>query len=138
MKHALHFATKLNSRDIQKCNNCFWVPSYDLFASAHKEVFSCTNGIQRGHLCFLSWLTITAQEEEDVPRVHPLQVEFKYTVRGQGIMMCNHDWWEGAWGEVICHKKVKQSFLNQSLDPPHPSPNKKILDPPLQFQRSLS
>ena len=33
MKHALHFATKLNSRDIQKCNS-FWVPSYDLFASA--------------------------------------------------------------------------------------------------------
>ena len=24
----LHFATKLNSKDIQKCN-CFWVPSYD-------------------------------------------------------------------------------------------------------------
>ena len=36
-KHALHFATKLNSRDIQKCN-CFWVPSYDLFASARKAV----------------------------------------------------------------------------------------------------
>ena len=33
MTHALHFATKLNSRDIQKCNS-FWVPSYDLFASA--------------------------------------------------------------------------------------------------------
>ena len=26
MKHALHFATRLNSRDIQKCN-WFWVPS---------------------------------------------------------------------------------------------------------------
>ena len=38
MKRALHFATKLNSRDIQKCN-CFWVPSYDLFASARKAVF---------------------------------------------------------------------------------------------------
>ena len=32
MKPALHFATKLNSRDIQKCN-CFQVPSYDLFAT---------------------------------------------------------------------------------------------------------
>ena len=33
MRCALHFATKLNSRDIQKCL-CFWVPSNDLFASA--------------------------------------------------------------------------------------------------------
>ena len=38
MKRALHFATKLNSEDIQKCN-CFWVSSYDLFASARKVVF---------------------------------------------------------------------------------------------------
>ena len=37
MKRALHFATKLNSRDNQKCN-CFWVPSYDLFASARNAV----------------------------------------------------------------------------------------------------
>ena len=35
MKRVLHFATKLNSRDIKKCN-CFWVPSYDLFTSAPK------------------------------------------------------------------------------------------------------
>ena len=33
----------------------------------------------------------------------------------------------GCGGEVICLKKVQQSFLNQSLDPP----NKKFLDPPL-------
>ena len=38
MKRALHFSTKLNSMDIQKCN-CVWVPSYDLFASARKAVF---------------------------------------------------------------------------------------------------
>ena len=38
MKRALHFATKLNSRDIQKCD-CFWVPSYELFASARQAVF---------------------------------------------------------------------------------------------------
>ena len=37
-KHALHFATRRNSKDIQKCN-CFWVPSSDLFASATKAVF---------------------------------------------------------------------------------------------------
>ena len=43
MKRVLHFATKLNSRDIQKCN-CFWVPSYDLFASAQKAVFPPANG----------------------------------------------------------------------------------------------
>lgn len=38
MKRTLHFATKLNSRDVQKCN-CFWVPSCDLFASSRKAVF---------------------------------------------------------------------------------------------------
>ena len=38
MKRALHFTTKLNSRDIQKCD-CFCVPSHDLFASARKAVF---------------------------------------------------------------------------------------------------
>ena len=32
MKHALHFATNLNSRDIQTCN-CLLLPSYALFAS---------------------------------------------------------------------------------------------------------
>ena len=37
MKRALHFATKRNSQDIKKCN-CFWVASYDLFASARKAV----------------------------------------------------------------------------------------------------
>ena len=38
MKRALHFAIKLNSRDIQKCN-CFWEPSYDLLTSARKAIF---------------------------------------------------------------------------------------------------
>ena len=43
MKHALHFANKRNSRDIFKNvikKYCFLVPSYDLFISARKEVFS--------------------------------------------------------------------------------------------------
>jgi len=33
----------------------------------------------------------------------------------------NRDLWEGLWGcgrEVICHKEVQQSFLNQSLEIP--------------------
>ena len=46
MKRALHFATKLNSRDIQKCN-CFWVPSYDLFASARKGVFPAPTATEK-------------------------------------------------------------------------------------------
>ena len=35
LKRALHFAAKLSTRDIQKCNCCS-VPSYDLFASTRK------------------------------------------------------------------------------------------------------
>ena len=49
MKHVLHFVTKLNSRDIQKCN-CFWVPSYDLFAFARKAVFLEGNGDRRSQI----------------------------------------------------------------------------------------
>ena len=77
----------------------------------------------RGRLRFFSWSTIMAQGE-NVPRVHPFTSRIQVHVRGQGFITCNRDWWEGVWGEVICHKKVQQSFLNQSLDPP--PPNKKI------------
>ena len=46
MKRALHFAPKLNPRDIQKCN-CFWVPSYDLFASVRKAVFPAPTATEK-------------------------------------------------------------------------------------------
>ena len=48
------------------------------------------------------------------------------TFSATGVGECG---WCG--GEVICHKNVPQSFLNQSLDPPAPS-NQKFLDPPLE------
>ena len=58
-------------------------------------------------------------QEEDVPRVHPLRVKSKQTVSGQGIITCDHDWWEGVCGrEVIWLIRVQQSFLSQSLNPP--------------------
>ena len=56
MKRALHFATKLNSRDIQKCN-CFWVPSYDLFTSARKAVFPAPTAIGV-HRLRNTWLSL--------------------------------------------------------------------------------
>ena len=73
-----HFLTgwAFYSRNIQKCN-CFWVPSYDLFASARKAVFP----------------------SPAATGVHRLRKR-----------------WLSLW-EVIFHKKVQQSFLNQSLDP---------------------
>ena len=37
--------------------------------------------------------------EEDIPRVHLLRVDFKYTVRGQGTIYNVHrHCWEGVWG----------------------------------------
>ena len=48
-------------------------------------------------------------QEQDVPRVHPLN---RLQVHGKGPRN----------GEVICHRKVQQSFLNQSLDTPAPLP----------------
>ena len=68
----------------------FWVPPYDLYASARKAVFPA-----------------------------PM------AVRGQGIIMYNQTGERGCGGcggEVICHKKAQQSFLNQSLPPPPPPP----------------
>ena len=67
LKRALHFATKLNTRDIQKCN-CFSVPSYDVFASTRKYFTRQRRPVftdwqireTRGRVCFLSWSTIMA------------------------------------------------------------------------------
>ena len=66
--HIMFCTLKLNSRDIQKCNNVFGYPPMiclplllSIFVTKHKI-------------------------EEDVPRVLPFQVEFKYTVTGQGIL----------------------------------------------------
>ena len=126
MKQELHFATKLNSSDIQKCN-CFSVPPMicspllaKLYFPRHwRPVFK--NWEKRGRLCFLSWSTIMAQEE-DVPRVHPLRVEFKYTVRGQGIITCNRDWWEGVWGRSNLPQKISTALSEPKFEPPPPRP----------------
>lgn len=92
MKRVLHiFATKLISKDIQKCN-CFLVPSNDLFASARKCGISRANSDRR------------------------LQIEKHVIVSAFSTG----------------HKNVKQTFLNQSWDPPRP--NKKFLHPPLVSQ----
>ena len=58
MKYALHFATKLNSRDIQKCN-WFWVPSCDMFAY-RKAVFPApmATGVHRLRNKWLSLLSL--------------------------------------------------------------------------------
>ena len=48
MKGALHFVTKLIFRDTQKCS-CFWVASYDVFASARKTG-SRANGDRRSQI----------------------------------------------------------------------------------------
>ena len=88
MKHALHFAVKLNSRDIQKYD-CFGIPSY-----------------VGSMICSRSVPAPTAIG------VHRLR-----------------NMWSSLW-EEICHTKVQQSFLNQSLDPS----NQKFLDPPLLWQ----
>ena len=48
MKGALHFVTKVNVRDTQKCS-CFWVASYDLLASSLKAG-SRANGDRRSQI----------------------------------------------------------------------------------------
>ena len=95
MKCTLHFATKLNSRDIKKTKYyCFW-PSLACDVSLMN---SCQNLHSYTYIMTLTLMKSVQSQEENVPRVHPLWVEFKYTARGQGIT-CNCDSWEGGVGE---------------------------------------
>ena len=67
--------------------------------------------------------------------MHPLWVEFKYTVRGKGIITCNRDWWEGVWGVwgVWGRSNLPQKKFNLEPKFAPPPSNKKLLDPPLLF-----
>ena len=138
MKPVLHFATKLNSSVIQKCN-FLGVPSYDLFTSAHrlKQYFSC-----QWWLAFTDWSSLLSQLVDNysarggyVPGVHLLRVEFKYSVRGQEIMMCNRNWWKGVCGRSNFPQKSSTVLSEPKFGPPShlppPPPNKKFLDLPL-------
>ena len=102
MKCTLHFATKLNSRDIQKCN-WFWVPSCVMFAY-RKAVFPApmATGVHRLRNKWLSLLSLLVNNYCD-------KQSWSHATATGG---------RGYGGEVICYKKVpKQSILNQSLDP---------------------
>ena len=90
MKHVLYFATKLNSRDIQKCD-CLWVPSYDLFVSARKAVFPASTATGF-HRLRKTWSSLPSQG----------------LVGG------------GVGEKSNLPQKVQQSFLNQNLDLPQP------------------
>ena len=115
---------------------CFWVPPYDLFTSAHKAVFptSMVTGVHWLENVAISAFSAGGQLWRNVPGVHPLRVEFKYTVRGPEIIMCNHNWWKGVWVRINLPQKsltVLSEPLSLNSPPPPPSPNKKFLDLPL-------
>ena len=104
MKSALHFGTKLNCRDIKKCN-CFWVPFYDLFASAlAKQYFPRQRqvGIHRLWNTW-SWSLLS-------------QLVNNY---GDNLAYNLFLWCGGCGGEALRHQHIQQSFLNQSLDRPN-------------------
>ena len=71
MKRTLHFVTKLNSSDIQKCN-CFWVPSYDLFALLAKQY----RPLKR-RLAFTHWETRGRLSKKTTPPPAPLHPTIK-------------------------------------------------------------
>ena len=54
--------------------------------------------------------------------------EFKYTIRGQGIITCNCDWWERVWG---CNLPQKSSTVLSEPKFGPPPPSLPFLDPPL-------
>ena len=80
-----------------------------------------TNWEKRGRLCFLSWSTFMVQEK-DIPRVHPLRVEFMYTLRAQGIITCNRDWWELVLGRSNLPQKFLTVLSEPKFGPPPPRP----------------
>ena len=42
---------------------------------------------------------------------YPLQLEFKYTVRGQEIITCNRHWWDRVWGRSNLPEKSSTGVL---------------------------
>ena len=69
MKHTWHFSTKLNFRDIQKCNFFIaWVPSYDLFDSARKEVFPSLTAASN-HRLRNTWSSLLSQLVDVSPKL---------------------------------------------------------------------
>ena len=62
-KCAWHFSTKLNSRDIEKCN-CFWYPLWSVRLCSQSSISRASGDrcsqIEIGRFCFLSWSTIMA------------------------------------------------------------------------------
>ena len=90
MKRVWYFPTKLNARDIQKCN-CFWVPSLLMICSPllAKQCFprqqrpAFTDWETRGHLYFLSWLTIMATTADNhVFSTNQIQCNWKWNSNG--------------------------------------------------------
>ena len=112
MKLALHFATKLNSWDIKKCN-CFWVLSYDPFVSAREAVFPA--------------LTVTGVHRGGCSKVVSFTGASAY---GKGPKNYNNVQPQpmGEGGRVLSKPKF---WPFPSLHPPTPT-NKKFLDPPLE------
>ena len=113
MKCALHFATKRNSRGIQKCIS-FWVLSYDLFASARKAVFPAPS-VTGVHRLRNTWSSQLSQLVDNYAYLRST-----IQIHGKGPRNYNV---QSRMVEVICHKKVQHSFPNQSL-PAHPPPSK--------------
>ena len=48
--------------------------------------------------------------------------EFKYTIRGQGIITCNCDWLEGVWGRSNLPQKSTTVLSEPKFPPPPPPP----------------
>ena len=113
MKCALHFATKRNSRGIQKCIS-FWVLSYDLFATACKAVFPAPS-VTGVHRLRNTWSSQLSQLVDNYAYLRS-----RIQIHGKGPR--NYNVQPRIVG-VICHKKVQHSFPNQSL-PAHPPPSK--------------
>ena len=87
----------------------FWVPSY---------LYLFANGDRRSQIEIRN---LYQAQEEDVLRVHPVPVEFTYTVRGKGIITYSCNWPAGGRGgggwreeeELICPqppRKKKSPF----------------------------
>ena len=88
---------------------------------------------------FFNWLIflmkrklhfVTKLNSKDASFTSRIEVQGK----GQGIITCNHVWWEGVWGEwgrSNLRQKGSTILAEPKFGPTPPPPNKKFLDPPL-------
>ena len=135
MTRALHFATKLNSRDIKNCNY-FWVPYYDNLCSHSSRYFPR----QWRQPAYTDWehvgVSVTEVICHKIPWIHPWNVN-----RAKCMLMVNPSQvaLEGDSRDLL-YQKFLQPFMPQypHTNSPHRYPYISLEDQLREFDLTKS